>query len=347
MALNFVAAEDGLEEDPKILTLARMLKVDRAHAFWFVMRWRRLVVNAGNPISGSLPPNYTTDDLAAFLDWSGRPTALTSALKSTGFLGLRRGRALFYPCWGQTITGQYASYRERERQRKEEDRIERKSGRGTSADGARNVRGQGADASADSPRTGAGNLRSINKGPSADAPPTPPPAGGDLAEGRWAWLLENAPTPQDPGVSKRILAELTEDEWCLVQRAYESLKVPAGGVGTPSRKNIRVLHWPTDLFLRKHAYLRFRPASRPARGARTTVKVVELSPAEELEARLLQSDRYLLELLNDPDAPEEKKRAARERWAMNPENKGRRPPWKAPSAPTPANGAHRSKGLPS
>lgn len=140
---------------------------------------------------------------------------------------------------------------------------------------------------------------------------------------------------------------MSEQDWETVQVAYGLLKVPAGGVGTPSRKNIRVLHWPTDLFLKKGAYLRFRPKARPARAASTPVKVVELSPAEELEARLVKVDGYLLQLLSDPDVPEEKKQAARERWLASAENKGRRPPWKTP-ATNGSNGHHRAKGgLPS
>lgn len=166
-----------------------------------------------------------------------------------------------------------------------------------------------------------------------------------MASARWEWLRENAPNPQNPEVSRKLLGELSQEDWQTVQQAYGQLKVPAGGVGTPSRKKTRVLGWPTDLFLRKHAFLQFRSKTPKPRPASAPVKVVELDPAQELETRLVQVDGYLMQLLNDPDVPEAKKQAAREKWLATPENKGRRPPWKLPTSN--GNGHHRTKGLPS
>ena len=340
MALNFVAAEDGLEEDPKILTLARMLKVDRAHAFWFVMRWRRLVVNTGNVVAGSLPKNYTLADVAAFLDWDGKPTALATAMKATGFLGLKRGRGLHYPGWAHTITGRYAGARESDRLAAQRRRRESKS---TVGDPSADVGRRSGDASADGRPTDGRYLTVSKEGASADGPPDPPPSGGALGEERWQWLRENAPTPQNSRVCVKILAELSADEWELVKAAYGRYRAAKAGVGTPIGRNLRCLEWPTDRFLQIGAYERFRQKARPVRSASTPVKVVELDPAQALEARLQQSDGYLMELLADPDVPEEKKQAARDRWVSVPENKGRRPPWKTSTS----NGHHRAKGLPS
>ena len=317
MALNFVAAEDGLEDDPKVLAFARHLKTSRALAFWFVMRWRRLIVHVGNVLTGALPKSYTVDDVAAFLEWTGKPAALFSAMKLAGFATWKRGRGLVYPGWPATVTGHYASIRERERRRKDENRKNR------GADSPRTGGGQLAGGGADSPRTGGGDLTLRNE-VSAERPPDPPPAGGAfLAEERWRWLLENAPTPQDPAASMKILATMSADDWTACQGAYLSLK---SAVGTPSRKNVRVLQWPTDLFLKKHAYLRFRERKRPSIKREAPPKPAE-NPAEALERRLAASDSFLEALFADPDVGEDKKSAARAEWLADAANNGRRPPW--------------------
>ena len=177
MSLNFVAAEDGLENDPKVLTLARLLKKPRAFAFWYVMMWRRLIVNVGNALTGALPKSYTADDLAAFLDWEGKPPALVAAMKATGFLASKKGRGLFYPAWAQTITGHYASRREVERRRDEARRAERRESeaRGQPAEAPRVLHGGLRGSSVEAPR---GILRSIKEGNPRRAPPGPPWRGG-------------------------------------------------------------------------------------------------------------------------------------------------------------------------
>jgi len=85
-ALNFVAAEDGLEEDPKLLGLARILKVPRGMAFWYVLRWQRLILRRGNHMLGSLPKNFRAEDVAGFLEFRGNPRRLIDAMKKQGLV---------------------------------------------------------------------------------------------------------------------------------------------------------------------------------------------------------------------------------------------------------------------
>ena len=178
MALNFVAAEDGLEDGPKFLTLARLLKGPRALAFWVLMRLRRLIVNEGNALTGSLPKNYGPSDIAAFLEWSGRPQVLITSLKTTGFLGFRRGRGFFIPAWEKTTTGSYVIDRERrlaaDRDRKKADRGGGEQGNGESVSNGRPVDIHGR------PRIPHGVWRSIKEGRPTE-PPRPPPGTGGLS----------------------------------------------------------------------------------------------------------------------------------------------------------------------
>src|SRR4051812_36853863 len=96
-ALNFVAADDGLEEDPKLRTLAKILKERRSTAFWWVMRWQRLILQKGNHLSGALPKTYTAHDIATFLDFNGPPHRLIDAMKRQGYLSFKKGRGFCYP----------------------------------------------------------------------------------------------------------------------------------------------------------------------------------------------------------------------------------------------------------
>jgi hypothetical protein len=245
-ALNFVAVEDGLEESPKIGTLSRMLRVKKSDAVWFVIRLRRMVLNHGNHITGSIPRQFTDEDIASFLDFDGRAKALIVQLKRQGYLVRKAGRGYFYPDWENTITGRYASQRERDRLWHERDRKNRRSN---------DVGRQSNDTSADS-RTTSSDIQTGRKEgrKSADTPLSAPQGGPSQGASRWDWLMENAPTPQNRGVCTRFLDAMSAADWELVQFAYT---VRQKGASNISQKNARTLAWPTDVFLRKTAFLRF------------------------------------------------------------------------------------------
>lgn len=339
-ALNFVAAPDGLEEDPKLQMLARILKVSRPMAFWFVMRWQRLILRSGNHISGSLPKNYKADDIAAFLEFPGGPKRLVAAMKRQGFIGYRKGRGFYYVAWADTITGRYASRREEDRLWHEQSRKKDRATKGRSAGAvlrlsddvdqpSGDVVRPSDDVSPDRPTTSSRTPIGKKGRNTGNRPPDPPPGGGaSSAEMRWDWLNEKAPTSQNRDGCMRILATLSEDDWVLVKRAYGRLYEPGASL---SRKDRRVLQWPVDQFLRKQAYLRFQEKARPTRTAGSQASpYLEADPVADMEKRLLARDKFLADLHQDPEAPEAKKRLAREHWLADPENKDRRPPWEGP-----------------
>ena len=301
-ALNFVAADDGLEDDPKLLTLARLLKVSRPMAFWFVMRWQRLILDRGNHVSGSLPRNYTADDIAAYLEFKGGARRLIEAMKMQGYLSFKKGRGFFYPAWDDTTTGRYAHRREEDRIWHEDKRKQQR--RSSAVRPSSDVVRQSADTSADGLTTSSRQPTGRKEESSGERPPDPPPAGGaSLADTRWDWLERAAPTPQNRSACKRVLEAMTTEDWALVQRAYGLLHDPGASI---SRKNRRVLSWPTDLFLAKQGFLRFRP---PARPTRTPVTRSPIPPEPDPLVELGKPQEW------------------REAWLADPINKGRLPPW--------------------
>jgi len=323
-ALNFVAAEDGLEDDPKLRGLAKTLRVPRPMAFWFVMRWRRLILARGNHLSGFLPKNYAKHDIAAYLEFSGDAERLVDAMKSQGFMACKKGRGYFYPEWRDTITGRYAHRRELDRLAHDQKRQATRAAPGRQSDdvGRRSV-----DTPADGRTTSSEDQRGSNEGNGAGRPPDPPPAGGDSVAGaRWQWLLDNAPTCQNSRGCTEILRGMAPADWELVMAAYRHLETGAPSI---SKKNRRVLEWPTDQFLRKQAYLRFRPKQRPTRKA-AMVQTAEAVDVDKVEKRVRQeaADTFLRQLLSDPDQPASHKEAAKERWLAEPTNLNRAPPWR-------------------
>ena len=126
---------------------------------------------------------------------------------------------------------------------------------------------------------------------------------------------------------------MSDENWALVQRAWG---VPKKEWGPLYRRNARVLGWPSDAFLRKQAFLRWREKPTPRTIARAASEVVKvISPAEVLERRLAEQDSYVMEALADPDRPEEKKTELKKWWESNPENAERSPPWKKNERPAP------------
>jgi hypothetical protein len=323
MALNFVAAEEGLEDSPELIQLARELKVPRSEAFWFVMRVRRLVILSGNMRTGALSRTHTPSRIAGFLEWSRSPTRLISALKQASFLKSRKGRGFFYVNWGDTITGRYA-------RRREIDRIRHERAndlRGASVEIPRNVRG----ASAEPLHHSEGNRDKASKQGAGDRPPGPPqPGGASEALARWNWILEHAPCPQNRKACEAILGRMPDDEWALVQRAYDAT-LRTGPPIALSRRTLSALEWGTDRFLAKQAYFRFKPrpeVSKTGRGKR-------VRPEDELRARQEAADRYVTELFADPHSTAAQRATAKRVWLSNPDNRDRRPPWETapPAAP--------------
>jgi hypothetical protein len=296
-----------------------------------VLRLQRLILRRGNHLVGSLPRDFRAEELASFLAFKGKARRLIEGMKKQGFLGFKKGRGFYYPGWKDTITGRYAHRREEDRSRHEAVRRERQSAVRRRSD---DVRGQSADASTDGPGTSTDDQTGRNQPSISGRPPDPPPAGGaSLADARWEWLKEHAPTPQNREVCKKILGAMSEGDWDHVQRSYSLLTEPGASI---SRRNRRVLDWPTDVFLRKQAYLRFPAGKRPARTSpRPPSYGPRPEPLERIEARRFASDKFLRELLSDPEQPEAKKDAARKRWIADPTNKDRVPPWQLPAEGSP------------
>lgn len=311
-ALNFVAVEDGLEEDPKIGTLGRMLHVSRALAVWFVIRLRRMVLHHGDHISGVLPKHFTDEDIASFLEFEGRAKTLVAALKRQGYLGRRSGRGYFYPDWENTITGRYTSQRERDRVWHEQERQKRQSN---------DVGRQSDDTSADSRTTSADIQTGRKEGRESGRPPAPPPSGGAiLGSERWNWLMQHAQTPQNREVCTRCLAKMTPDDWALVQYAYQAQEK---GRPSISRKNARTLVWPTDQFLQKQAFLRFGSYQRAFMNASIESATKPKSePIETPEMKQATAWEFLRHYLADPtwsDAQKEKRKAMFfQQWGSKP-----------------------------
>lgn len=329
MALNWVASEDGLEDNPKILSMARALKVPRALAYWYVMRWRRFILNySTNLEAGTIPKIHTADDVAAFLEFKGPAKRLVDELRRGGFLATRRGGGFCYPGWADTVTGHYVLKRAGDARRKEETREAARRARegggdeqrssGKPEDGPHPVRGQAVDASADSPRPVHGETDIKKESPSEDGragPPDPPLQGG---ADRWRWLLENAPRPQNPSACIPILDRMPPDEWALVQRAYGTLTEVSPGGGSIYLRRKKALEAPTDVFLRKGAHWQFverKPAT--AKRVKRPAEAPKEDPAAVVARERAQAVSLLLDRLADPDVPESKKERLRAEWTAN------------------------------
>jgi hypothetical protein len=312
-SLNFVAVEDGLEENPKVKTLSRLIHVPRSMAVWFIVRLRRMILDHGNHITGVLPKRFNEEDVASFLEFDGKATILIASLKRQGFLRRKSGLGFIYPDWQNTITGRYACQRERDRLWHEKDRSNRRSD---------DVGRRSSDTPNDS-RTTSDDIQTGRKeGRESGRPPVPPPKGGQaLGASRWEWLLENAPTPQNREVCMRYLSEMSPQDWALVQYAYMCRQ---GKGGNTSKKNSRTLDWPTDIFLRKTVFLRFTGSQRTFKNAlKVDQGKTPIKPKEEAEENRAQNEWQWLEgYLADPMWPDTEKEQRRvqfeQKWKCKP-----------------------------
>jgi hypothetical protein len=211
---QFIAVEVGLRHDPKVLGLARALKVHAAAAVGYLVAWREFVLTRGT--GGGVVHGYTVDEMAAFIGWPGSAVKIVTALKTAGFLGSRR-RALVHPSWGDTITGHYAAKRAKDRDRQ---RTGKGDGGGTSGDVQGDVRAEvprnGHGDSAEVPRSLRGGSEEIgtvsNKG-FHGTPPGPPLEGGvERASALTEWFLETYPKVRNPKKIAKLLGLLTAEE---------------------------------------------------------------------------------------------------------------------------------------
>ncbi len=328
-ALNFVAADDGLEDDPKLLALARMMKVPRLLAFGSVLRWQRLILQRGDHLQGSLPQRYFAADIAAFLDFRRDPERLVEAMEKCGFLGHRKGHGYYFPDWIHTTTGRYAHRRETERLQQERLRAKNRPSRterpANGVQQSADVDRRSADSLPTSVRQTGERKEARNQETISEIPPYPPPPGGDFADARWRWVEEHAPRPRNRTVCMRILATIPDGEWEQVQAAYQTLQQPGANL---SKRDRRALEGPTDLFLGRQVYLQFGRKKQPVKTPRARVTSARtVSAAEGAAERAAAGDAFVVQYLADPDVSEEKKAQARERWLASPENTNRHPPW--------------------
>jgi hypothetical protein len=129
-----------------------------------------------------------------------------------------------------------------------------------------------------------------------------------------------------------MLERMSEEDWSMVQRAYDHLKSGGPPIGVKKKK---LLHQSTLKFLHSEAWTAFRPAERPSTSASKPPKQQAAEEAAELEAALALKDRFIVEALADADLSEIEKERAKKRWRD--QNPGRVPPWEA--APPPPEAA--------
>lgn len=292
---QFVAVRLGFWTDARVvLGLARELKCSAGEAGSYVLRWEEFVLSVGDALTGRVK-GYTLEHLAVAVGWPGKPRKLADALVRAGVLKTQRS-ILLHPYWLETRTGIYALGRREDADRQQ---LVRDHARGKHEGGAaegcpkcgRSTNGHPTEGgpSMDGFRTS----ESKEERTSADTPPSPP-QGGDLkGSARWGWLLEHAPNPQNEKACREILAKLSDEEWVWVQHAYGWLD-PSRGPLMPKKK--KVLGWPTDNFLRRGAYLQFRPQTpkkpRHENGAaKPAIKLVQMEDTpqarEERERAIL------------------------------------------------------------
>lgn len=173
---------------------------------------------------------YTPKDVGMVVaPWTKKPEQIARALLRAGVLARRR-RVLYVPDWKRTPTGRYADERREDRLRKRRERKARARAaldairEGTHAEGA----------SADVRRTSGGQASDVRRSSGASkkgsrpldadgAPPAPPEGGEGDAQARWAWFLANYPKPFPEKAVRRLLDELPDEQWELVQFAVPYL----------------------------------------------------------------------------------------------------------------------------
>lgn len=229
--------EIGFWDRPQLLKLVSLLRNDLAGAYW--VRCLELFMLHGDR-RGRLPKEYDALALAAKARYPGKPAVLFSAFRTAGLIVGGGRKPIAMANWQHSPAGRYAELRELDRSRKRAAR-----------------RAKGEDVR---PGTSDGQAEDIHRNSerkreraSADAPPSPPPAGGDLGATRWEWLRQHAEIPKNSRVCTRHLATLSDEDWALVQWVQGSRLRLAPLVG---RKK-RLLKHDTAKFLSESEWLAF------------------------------------------------------------------------------------------
>jgi hypothetical protein len=327
----FVAVRVGRSNDPReVLSLARELKTIPATALGFVVLWEEFLLEVGDAMTGRIK-GYSAEHIAAKLGWVGQPKKLIEALKNAGLLKTQRN-VYFHPYWLQSITGQYARERAelREQWREAKRRQKEKNG---DQEFLQDSFGKGEDVHPVSDRkTDINQLRD-----SAEPSPQPPPGGGgEKGSARWEWVQENHKRPRNSQACIKYLGAMTDENWALCQWVVEQAR--PGGALSLSRKK-RALALDSYRFIANEAFLEFLPERRQKLEGqkRATAAAASVEPTKDKEAT---SIAFLIEQLNDPDLPDDKKTKLRTRWRD--QNPDASPPWEqGPGAPG-ARGAARS-----
>jgi len=300
---QFIARPLNFHGNPKVEKFCRRVK--NPLGVEYIMRWHDLIVSFGT--ADGRVRDFDADDIASYVGFTGNPRVLITAMKDLKELGRHRG-VFFHPRWNETITGHYALKKVEERDRSEK----RRSGQTDES-----VRSDH-DSTAVGPRSDRG-VSDINKETGGSARPLAPPRGGGnwskTTQKRWAWLLENHPTPQNPEVCKRYLEALGKDEWAHAQWALGEVRRP-GTLYIGKKNTLR--RAPSDVFLRKQLWLGIRRpnSEKPATNGVETQDPKKQAEHASAEAKKAAKDaaerhhavvRFLLAKLEDPEVRDAEK----------------------------------------
>lgn len=240
---QFVAVEVGLRHNPKLLGLAKRLRIHPQHAVGILASWREMVLTCGT--GTGVVRGYSRGELAAFVQWEKEPGPLIDALKAAGMLQTRR-KAFIHPYWDATTTGSYAHHKSGERARKAAERALRRAWETAhpaeafpGVERAREILGP----SADSPRTEPGasasgsrtNGHEVSNGVRR-APQGAPPGGASEGASRWEAFEALYPVGVEESLKCReYLAGLGPEEWAHVQYAVQDQAAKSRWKHTPWR----------------------------------------------------------------------------------------------------------------
>jgi hypothetical protein len=341
----FVAVALGRLKDPReVLDLADDLKIHPAQALGYLVLWEGFILEKGDGLTGKVK-GYTPRHIARELGHAGDPAKLIAALKKAKVLAQQKG-TFFVPGWLHTPTGQYASdkaeTKEWERERK---RIRRAAERAAKLAAAA-VPPSNEDEAV--PGTSPGQARDVppmspsrpdieqktrqEKGNSGQAPPNPRASAGGLADARWEWLQENHQRPSNPDGCKRILAGLSDEHWALVQWAAPFSAVKPSDLPRSLSRKKRLFARNTYQLLSRGAYLEIRPEWQAKLREEARPKAAPVPPEKrraEKAADVAKNEddalKFLITLLNDPDAPKAKQEKFKRLWID--QHPGQVPPW--------------------
>lgn len=136
---------------------------------------------------------------------------------------------------------------------------------------------------------------------------------------RWEWLLQHHDRPRNSASCVRYLEAMSEQHWELCQFAV-TLRKKAGGANIGRRKRVWAL--PSDQFLAKEAFLEFHREWQEKLRADGQPKS---EPQPQLVDLSVNSDKFTLAQLSDPEISEPEKERIRSKWRAKHPNEA--PPW--------------------